>query len=59
MATRKDWLRKKKLRKCSWMTDTLKKKFYGGKSQEYNGLKKEKKTLLSFTELWSNEEIIT
>ena len=51
MAAWTDWLRKKKPRKCSWMNDMLKKKFYGNKSQEYNGLKKEKKILLSFTEL--------
>ena len=36
----------------------LKKKLYGGKSQKYNGFKKVKKILVSFTKLWFNREII-
>ena len=59
MATQIAWFRKKKPHKHSWMTDSPKKKFYGGKGKEYNGYKKVKRILFSSTELWLNVETIT
>ena len=44
--------RTRKPHNFNWTNDTLKKRFFGGKIQESNGSKKEKKTLPSSTKPW-------